>query len=88
MKTLLLIVTFLLTISASFAQKGRIEGKITDSKTGTTIAGVTILIKETAKGIASNLDGRFVLNVEPGKKYTLIISSTNYQSKEVNEIEQ
>ena len=87
MKTLLLIVTFLLTISASFAQKGRIEGKITDSKTGTTIAGVTILIKETAKGIASNLDGRFVLNVEPGKKYTLIISSTNYQSKEVNEIE-
>ncbi len=86
MKSLLLIATFLLTISFSFAQKGRIEGKITDSKTGAPVAGVTVLIKETAKGIATNLDGRFVLNVEPGKKYTLVISSTNYQSKEVNEI--
>ncbi|MFM6926751.1 MAG: TonB-dependent receptor domain-containing protein, partial [Ferruginibacter sp.] len=87
MKSLLLIATFLLTISASFAQKGRIEGKITDSKTGNPVAGVTVLIKETGKGIASNLDGRFILNVEPGKKYTLVISSTNYQSKEVNEIQ-
>lgn len=87
MKPLLLIAAFLLTISASFAQKGKIEGKITDSKTGNPLAGVSILIKETGKGIASNLDGRFVLNAEPGKKYTLVISSTNYQSKEVNEIE-
>ncbi|MCY7293300.1 MAG: TonB-dependent receptor plug domain-containing protein, partial [Ferruginibacter sp.] len=47
----------------------------------------SVLIKETGKGIATNQDGRFVLNAEPGKKYTLIISSTNYQSKEVNEIE-
>jgi hypothetical protein len=87
MKSLLLIATFLFTISASFAQKGRIEGKITDSKTGNPLAGVTVLIKETGKGIATNLDGRFVLNIEPGKKYTLVISSTNYQGKEVNEIE-
>ena len=87
MKSLLLIAAFLLTISASFAQKGRIEGKITDSKTGAPVAGVTVLVKESEKGIATNLDGRFVLNVEPGKKYTLVISSTNYQSKEVNEIE-
>ena len=77
MKSLLLIATFLLTISASFAQKGRIEGKITDSKTGNPLAGVSVLIKETGKGIATNLDGRFILNVEPGKKYTLVISSTN-----------
>ena len=87
MKSLLLIATFLLTISSSFAQKGRIEGKITDSKTGAPIAGVTVLIKETAKGIATNLDGRFQLNIEVAKKYTLVISSTNYQSKEVNEVE-
>jgi len=87
MKSLLLIATFLLTISASFAQKGRIEGKITDSKTGNPLAGVSVLIKETGKGIATNLDGRFILNVEPGKKYTLVISSTNYQGKEVNEVQ-
>ncbi len=87
MKPLLLIASFLLSISFSFAQKGRVEGKITDSKTGAPIAGVTVLIKETNKGIASNTDGRFVLNVEPGKKYTLVISSTNYQSKEVTDVQ-
>jgi len=87
MKPLLLIATFLLTISASFAQKGRIEGKITDSKTGNPLAGVSVLLKETGKGIATNLDGRFILNVEPGKKYTLVISSTNYQGKEVSDVQ-
>lgn len=87
MKPLLLIASFLLSISFSFAQKGRVEGKITDSKTGAPIAGVTVLIKETNKGIASNTDGRFVLNVEPGKKYTLVITSTNYQSKEVTDVQ-
>ena len=87
MKPLLLIATFLFTISFSFAQKGRIAGKITDSKTGTPVAGVTVLIKETSKGIATNLDGNFELNIETGKKYTLIISSTNYQGKEVSEVE-
>ncbi len=87
MKSLLLIATFLLTISAAFAQKGKIEGKITDSKTGNPLAGVTVLIKETNKGIATNLDGIFSLNAEARKKYTLIISSTNYQGKEISEVE-
>jgi len=87
MKPLLLIATFLLSISAAFAQKGKIEGKITDSKTGTPLAGVSVLIKETNKGIATNLDGIFSLNAETGKKYTLIISSTNYQGKEISEVE-
>lgn len=67
--------------------KGKIEGKITDATTGAPLSGVSVLVKETGKGIATNTDGRFVLNAEPGKKYVLLISSTNYQSKEVNEIE-
>ena len=81
MKSVLLIATFLFSISLTFAQKGRIEGKITDAKTGNPLSGVSVLIKESGKGIATNLDGRFVLNAEPGKKYTLVISSTNYESK-------
>ena len=87
MKSLLLIATFLLSITFSFAQKGRIEGKITDSKTGSPVSGVSVLIKQTGKGIATNLDGTFSLNAEPGKKYTLVISSTNYQSKEISDVE-
>ena len=87
MKWLLLIAAFLLSLTSSFAQKGRIDGKITDSKTGNPLAGVSILVKETGKGIATNLDGSFVLNVETGKKYTLIISAANHQGKEVTDVE-
>ena len=86
MKSLLLIASFFLSIT-SFAQSGRIDGKVTDEKTGNPVAGVSVLLKETGKGIATNLDGRFVLNIEKGKKYTIILSSTNYESKEVSEIE-
>jgi outer membrane receptor for ferrienterochelin and colicin len=86
MRSLLLIATFLLSIG-SFAQKGRIDGKITESKTGNPLAGISVLIKETGKGIATDQDGRFVLNIEAGKKYTLVISSTNYESREITEVE-
>ena len=42
MKPLLLIAAFLIFVSTSFAQKGKIEGKITDSKTGNPLAGVSV----------------------------------------------
>lgn len=86
MKSLLLIASFFISLS-SFAQSGRIDGKVTDEKTGNPVAGVSVLLKETGKGIATNTDGRFVLNIEKGKKYTITLSSTNYESKEVSEIE-
>ncbi len=86
MKPVLLIASLFLTI-ASFAQSGKIAGKVTDEKTGNPVAGVSILIKETGKGAASNQDGSFILSIEKGKKYTLTISSTNYEGKEITEVE-
>ena len=86
MRSLLVFITLLLSVSL-FAQRGKIDGKITDAKNGNPLAGVSILIKETGKGTATNLDGSFVLNVETGNKYTLIISSTNYEGKEINDVE-
>lgn len=84
---LLLSVLVCLSSFSLFAQKGKIEGKITDSKTGTPVSGVSVIIKETGKGTATDLDGRYSLPIETGKKYTVTISSTNYESKEITEIE-
>ena len=80
-------IIFLLFSIASFAQKGKIEGKITDAKTGYPVSGVSVLVKETGKGVATDLEGRFILNAEPAKKYTLVLSSTNYEGKEIAEVE-
>lgn len=80
-------IIFLLFSITSIAQKGKIEGKITDAKTGYPVSGVSVLVKETGKGVATDLEGRFILNAEPAKKYTLVLSSTNYEGKEIAEVE-
>jgi len=87
MRSLSTLLAFVIFSLSAAAQKGKIEGKITDTKTGTPVAGVTVLIKETGKGTSTDLDGRFVFNIEIGKKYTITISSTNYESKEITEVE-
>jgi TonB-dependent receptor len=81
------ILFFILFSFAAAAQKSKIEGKITDAKTGNPVSGISVVIKETGKGVSTDLEGRFVLNAEPGKKYTLVLSSTNYEGKEINEVE-
>ena len=86
-KSLLLIVVILISALTLTAQKGKIEGKITDAKTGNPVAGISVVIKETGKGAATDLEGRFVLNIEIAKKYTLTVSSTNYETKEISEVE-
>ena len=84
---LLLSLLVCLSSFSVFAQKGKIEGKITDSKTGQAIAGVTVLINGSKAGLSSNNDGYFVLTLESGKKYTLTLSSVNYKTKTIADVE-
>jgi len=76
---------FFFTITAN-AQKGKIEGKITDARTGQPLPGVSVLIKNSSQGVASDQDGRYVIFAEPTAKVTLVFSY-NGVSKEVEEIE-
>ncbi len=85
MRIFITLLVFFAGILPAVAQKGRIEGKITDAKTGSPLSGISVIIKETGKGVSTSVDGQFVLNVEPGKKYTILISSTNYQGKQIDE---
>ena len=86
MKILLLVLAFLTFSLASVAQTGKIEGKLTDSKTGLPLAGVSVLVKNTNKGVATDQDGRYVINANPGAKITLVFSY-NGATKEVEDIE-
>lgn len=80
-----LLISVLLSL-AGFAQKGKIEGKVTDAKTGQPLAGVSVTIKNTSFGISTTQDGRYVLNAEAGTKITLVFSY-NGTVKEIEEIE-
>lgn len=76
---------FILSIN-SFAQKGKIEGKVTDDKSGLALSGVSVLVKGTQKGVATDLNGGYVINVDAGAKISLVFSYDGV-TKEVGDIE-
>jgi outer membrane receptor protein involved in Fe transport len=81
------LITFILIYLCPYAQKGKIEGKVTDSKTGQAIAGVTVMLNGGKSGVSTNTDGYFFLTLEAGKKYSLTLSSVNYIAKAIADIE-
>lgn len=86
MRRLITLLAFLTIAFAANAQKGRIEGKITDSRTGQALSGVSVFIKNTNKGVATDQEGRYVIVADPNAKLTLVFSY-NGVSKEVEDIE-
>jgi len=86
MKLLTLLLAFFTLSLSAFAQKGKIEGKLTDAKTGQPLSGVSVIIKNTDKGVATDQDGRYVINADAGTKISLIFSY-NGVTKEVEDIE-
>lgn len=83
--TSLLAVFLFLFIGVSQAQRGKVEGKVTDSKTGQPLAGVSVTVKGAQTGISTDVEGRYVLNVNAGT-ITLTLSFQGV-SKDVEGIE-
>lgn len=82
--SLLLILSNLTTFSQ---QQGKISGKVTDSKTGETLIGLTVKITGANLGASTDIEGRYTLgNLNPGK-YNLSFSYIGYQAKNITEIE-
>jgi hypothetical protein len=68
------------------AQSIRLNGKVINSK-NEAIAKATIEIPLISKSIAADIDGRFSINLEAGKKYILNVSSAGYNSKIIEDVE-
>ncbi|HEX7844399.1 MAG TPA: carboxypeptidase-like regulatory domain-containing protein [Chitinophagaceae bacterium] len=81
-----LIVLLCLISLSSFAQTIKLTGRITNQK-NEAIAGASIQIEGTSIGTAADVEGRFSLNLEQGKKYVLLVSATGYKAKAIAEIE-
>jgi len=86
MRSFIAVLTFISLSFTALAQKGKIEGKITDAKTGLPVAGVSVILNGSKTGVSTNTDGYFVIAADAGKQ-SLNLSSTNYQDKKVDEIE-
>lgn len=81
------LVTFILLFQlGAFAQQLPFSGKVSNTK-NEILAGATVLVIETAKQTTTDAEGRFVVNLEKGKKYTLTVSNTGYANKTIADIE-
>jgi hypothetical protein len=69
-----------------FAQKGTIEGKVTEALTGQSLSGVSVIIKNSSKGVATDQEGKYIISAEAGSRVTLVFSY-NAVYKEVEDIE-
>jgi iron complex outermembrane receptor protein len=80
MKGLIILASLILASHLLFAQK-TLTGKITDKFSGAPLAGSSIKIKGSKKGVSTNNEGIFTLQVNP--KDILIITNIGYTEQSV-----
>jgi outer membrane receptor protein involved in Fe transport len=71
----------LLLFNLSFAQNGSLSGLVTDSN-GAPIPGVNILIKDSAKAVATDVDGKYTFASIPNGSVSLVASFIGFKSLE------
>lgn len=78
----LLLLSWILYTGA-YAQDRRITGRITDGNDNSALPGANVVVKGTQTGVVTDADGRFTLNVAPGRN-VLTVSAIGFTGREVN----
>lgn len=65
-------------------KNGKITGKVVDNK-GLSLPGANIKVVETGLGTQTDIDGNYVLNLEPGV-YTIEISVISFQTQKITNV--
>ncbi len=74
---------FLLLSLFTFAQTGKVTGKITNNR-NEALAGVSIKIKGAAGGTQSTVDGTYTITLTAGKATDLTFSYVGYEAKNIS----
>lgn len=88
LKKTLITLLFVIICAAGFAQgTGKISGTVTDKKTGETLIGVTVKLKGSTKGMATDVDGKYSITGLANGKYAVVFQYIGYTGKEIGEVE-
>lgn len=84
-----LTLVFLLMISLNaFAQKAiKFSGIIMDANSRSAIVGATVKVSKSNRTLITDVEGRFMLELQTGSKYDLEISSIGYEKKLISDID-
>ena len=72
----------LLTFSVEAVAQQRVSGKITDKATGEPLVGVSVAVKGTSKGVITNVDGKYTIEVAPDA--TLLLGYLGYKDLSID----
>ncbi|MDO9039763.1 MAG: carboxypeptidase-like regulatory domain-containing protein, partial [Bacteroidota bacterium] len=76
-----ILILSLLLGNLAMAQQSVFSGKVTDSSSGESLPGVSIVVKGTTNGTISNMDGNFTLSVNRGD--VVQFSFIGYKTQEI-----
>lgn len=77
----LLFMTAIIISTTGYSQVKTISGKVTDAGNGEMLPGVSVVVKGTTRGTATNFDGDYKIDVEANQ--TLIFSFIGYTTQEI-----
>ena len=83
-KVFTLLSIFLLFTLVSLAQTKVISGVIKDKKNGETLISASVIVKGTAIGVSTDVDGKFSIELDLTEPQTLVISYLGYQDSEIS----
>ncbi len=83
MKLSLLLFFILFSGLQLMAQERSITGKVTSNTDGLSIPGVSVKIKGSSKGVVTDIDGKFKINI-PSDNTILVFTFVGYDEKEIN----
>jgi outer membrane receptor for ferrienterochelin and colicin len=75
-----------ISFSVSGQSYSTLSGKVLNVK-NEPVAGASVSVKGLTKKIAADVEGRFTIKLESGKKYTIIVSAVGFKTKEVEDVE-
>ena len=74
------LIFYLVITSISLHAQSTISGTVTD-RSGNPLIGANVLVEGTAIGAATDIDGLFSINYNPGGEYTLVVSYIGYKKQ-------
>ncbi len=84
-KLIALLPVLFITLTSA-AQSLKLNGRVLNQK-NEPIAGASVALSGSGKVVAADVEGRFSIALDAGKKYTLTVTAVGYQTKAVDEVE-
>ena len=83
-KFFLLSTLMCLVASLAWTQNMQLTGRVLATENGAGLSGASVAIKGTTKGVITDADGKFTINIPAKGRTVLVISSVGFVNQEIS----